>query len=165
MRKRLAIAVQLMTVLAMLLAACSSPAAPQATPQPQTVKETVIVTQEVPVVKVTEVEKIVEKAPSEYALTVLNPQGAVTAAKELAPRLPSLDGKKVAFWLSATADETYAGMGGPLYDELMKMLKDKYPAANIVSYTELPQKYSPANEVIHAITATVPDAVVVGFGG
>lgn len=163
MRKKLAIAVQMMIVLALILGACSSPAAPQATPQPQIVKETVIVTQEVPVEKV--VEKVVEKAPSEYTVTALNPQGAVTAANELAARLPSLDGKTVAFWLSATADETYAGMGGPLYDELMKSLKDKFPTANIVSYTELPQKYSPADEVITAITDKKPDAVVVGFGG
>lgn len=162
MRKKFLTAVQLMIVLAFVLGACASPAAPQA---PQVVKETVVVTQEVPVEKIVEKEKIVVQAPSEYSLTVLSPQGAIPAVAELAKRLDTLDGKTVAMWLSATPDETYAGLGQPLYDALAKLLVEKYPAINIVPYSELPEKYSPADEVIAAITEKKPDAVVVGFGG
>ena len=104
-------------------------------------------------------------AESEYTLTVLNPQGPVKKDKELAPRLSTLEGKKVAMWLSATADQLYAGKGTELYDLLEKMLKDKYPGIEIVSYRDLPMKFAPENEVIAAITKTQPDAVVAGFGG
>jgi hypothetical protein len=151
MRKKFAFAVQALLALTMILVACSTPAAPQTTPP--VIKETVVVTQEV------------EVAPSEYSVTVLNPQGAIPVAGELAPRLDTLDGKKVALWLSATPDETYAGKGAPFYDELAKLLKEKFANIEIIPYTELPMKYSPADEVIAAITAQEPDAVVVGFGG
>jgi hypothetical protein len=161
MRKKFAIAVQLMLTLAMILAACGAPAAPQATPE--VIKETVVVTQQVPVEVVKTVE--VPVAPSEYSITVLNPQGAIPFASDLAPRLDTLEGKRVALWLSATPDHTYAGQGAPLYDELAKMLKEKFATIEIIPYTDLPMKYSPADEVIAAITATEPDAVVVAFGG
>jgi len=167
MRKKIFWVVQILLVLSMLMAACSSAATPQAAdPQvatPQVVKETVVVTKEVPV-EVTK-EVVVEKPPSEVTLTVLNPQGPIEAVAELAPRLGTLDGKKVAFWLSATADETYAGQGGPFFDKLQELLKAQFPQMEVVNYTDLPMKYSPADEVIAAITATQPDAVIVGFGG
>ena len=163
MRKKFPIVVQLMITLAFILGACASPATPQV--EPQVIKETVVVTQEVPVEKIVEKEKIVVQAPSEYSLTALSPQGAIPIVADLAGRLDTLDGKTVAMWLSATADETYAGLGEPLYDELAKLLKEKFPAITIVPYSELPLKYSPADEVIAAITETKPDAVVIGFGG
>jgi ABC-type Fe3+-hydroxamate transport system substrate-binding protein len=102
---------------------------------------------------------------SEYTLTVLNPQGPVKKDKELAPRLKTLDGKKIAMWLSATPDQLYAGKGAELYDLLEKMLREKYPNTQIVHYADLPMKYTPANEVVDKIVGTHPDAVVVGFGG
>ena len=104
-------------------------------------------------------------ASSEYTLTVLNPQGSVKKDKDLAPRLNTLDGKKIAMWLSATSDQLYAGKGAELYDLLEKMLKEKYPNTQVVHYADLPMKYTPANEVVDKIVGTHPDAVVVGFGG
>jgi hypothetical protein len=168
MKKTVTWVVALVLVMSMVLSACTPAAAPINT-TPQVVKETVIVTQEVPVEVTKEVvvtkEVTVEVAPSEYSLTVLNPQGAVKHVSDLAPRLDTLDGKKVAMWLSATADELYAGRGQDLYDELAKLLTAKFPTIQIVPYSELPMKYSPADEVIAAITATEADAVIVGFGG
>ncbi len=102
---------------------------------------------------------------SEYTLTVLNPQGAVKKDKVLAPRLDTLEGKKIAMWLTATADQLYAGKGVELYDLLEKMLREKYNDIQIVRYADLPMKYSPQNEVVDAIVKTQPDAVVAGFGG
>lgn len=102
---------------------------------------------------------------AEYTLTVLNPQGPVDKVKELAPRLETLKGKKVAMWLSATSDQLFAGKGTELYDLLEKMLEDAYPGIEIVRYTDLPMKYSPEAEVVEKIVAAQPDAVVAGFGG
>lgn len=102
---------------------------------------------------------------SDTTLTVLNPQGAVEKAQDLAPRLDTLEGKKVAMWLSATPDQLYAGKGADLYFLLEEMLKEKYADIQIVSFAELPMKFMPEKEVVEAIVATQPDAVVAGFGG
>ena len=104
-------------------------------------------------------------ADTDYTLTVLNPQGPVDKGRDLAPRLGTLKGKKIAMWLSATADQVYAGKGAELYDLLEKMLKEKYADIQIVRYADLPMKFMPENEVVDAIVATQPDAVVTGFGG
>ncbi len=104
-------------------------------------------------------------AADQVSLKVLNPQGAVEAVGELAPRLSTLDGKTVALWLSATPDEVYAGMGGPFYDQLAELLKKQFPKINLIPYAKLPMKYSPADEVIAAIKATKPDGVVIALGG
>jgi len=113
-------------------------------------------------------EDAMDKNPavsSEVTLTVLNPQGNVKKDKDLAPRLDTLKGKKIAMWLSATSDQLYAGKGAELYDLLEKMFADKYPDTQIVNYADLPMKYTPENEVVDAIIKTEPDAVLVGFGG
>lgn len=102
---------------------------------------------------------------SKVALTVLNPQGHVKKDKDLAPRLDTLEGKKIAMYLSATPDQLYAGKGAELYDILEKMFKEKYPNTQVVHYAELPMKYMPENEVVDKIIAAKPDAVVIGFGG
>jgi ABC-type Fe3+-hydroxamate transport system substrate-binding protein len=102
---------------------------------------------------------------SGYTLTVLNPQGHVKKDKVLAPRLDTLEGKKIAMWLTATSDQLYAGKGAELYDLLEKMLKEKYNNIQIVRYADLPMKFMPENEVVDAIVKTQPDAVVAGFGG
>jgi len=104
-------------------------------------------------------------AEPEATLTVLSPQGAVPKKLDLAPRLDTLEGKTVAMWLSATADQVYAGKGAELYDILEKKLKDTYPGIRIVSYSELPMKFMPEQEVVDAIIKAKPDAVVAGFGG
>jgi hypothetical protein len=100
-----------------------------------------------------------------YTLTVLNPQGSVKKDRVLAPRLDTLEGKKVAMWLSATPDQIYAGKGAELYSLLEKMLREKYADIQIVRFVDLPMKFMPENEVVEAIVATQPDAVVAGFGG
>jgi len=102
---------------------------------------------------------------SEYTLTVLNPQGHVKKDKVLSPRLDTLEGKKIAMWLTATPDQLYAGKGAELYDLLEKMLKEKYTDIQIVSYADLPMKFMPEKEVVDAIVKTQPDAVVAAFGG
>jgi hypothetical protein len=102
---------------------------------------------------------------SSVTLTVLNPQGPVKKNRELAPRLGTLKGKKIALWLSATRGQLYAGKGAELYDLLEKMLKEKYPDIRIVPYMALPMKFSPENEVVAAIEKTRPDGVVAAFGG
>ena len=104
-------------------------------------------------------------ADSDYTLTVLNPQGPVEKGRDLAPRLETLQGKKIAMWLSATPDQLFAGKGAELYDLLEKLLKESYPDTEIVHYAELPMKFAPENEVLEEIIATDPDAVVAGFGG
>ena len=106
-----------------------------------------------------------QAASSEFTLTVLNPQGLVKKDKVLAPRLDTLEGKKIAMWLSATEKEVYAGRGFELYDLLEKKLKEKYSDIQIVSYSDLPMKWMPQNEVVDAIVKSQPDAVVTGFGG
>ena len=106
-----------------------------------------------------------QAAASGYTLTVLNPQGPVKKDKDLAPRLETLEGKKVAMWLSATEDQLFAGKGAELYDILEKMLKERYPDIEIVPFRDLPMKFAPEGEVVTAITDSQPDAVVAGFGG
>jgi len=101
----------------------------------------------------------------DYTLTVLNPQGSVKKDRLLAPRLDTLEGKKVAMWLSATPDQIYAGKGAELYVLLEEMLRGKYADIQIVRFVDLPMKFMPENEVVQAIVATQPDAVVAGFGG
>ena len=102
---------------------------------------------------------------SGYTLTVLNPQGHVKKDKVLSPRLDTLEGKKIAMWLTATPDQLYAGKGAELFDLFEKMLKEKYSNIQIVRYADLPMKFMPENEVVDAIVKTQPDAVVAGFGG
>jgi hypothetical protein len=104
-------------------------------------------------------------APPENILTVLSPQGSVAKAKDLAPRLDALEGKKIAMWFSATPDQFYAGKGAVLFDELSGMLQKEFPGIQIVSYDKLPMKFAPTDEIVEAITGVQPDGVVIGFGG
>jgi ABC-type Fe3+-hydroxamate transport system substrate-binding protein len=102
---------------------------------------------------------------ADYMMTVLNPQGPVDSVKDLAPRLGTLKGKKIAMWLSATPDQLFAGKGTELFDRLEKMLRDAYPGIDIVPYKDLPMKFAPENEIVEKIVAARPDGVVAGFGG
>jgi hypothetical protein len=45
------------------------------------------------------------------------------------------------------------------------MLRERYAGIQIVRFVNLPMKFMPENEVVEAIVATQPDAVVAGFGG
>lgn len=161
-------------LLASFLAGC----APAATPE--VIKETVEVTREVPVtVEVTKevpvtvevTKEVVKEVPASEAATsstelkVLNPQGPIQAVNDLPPRLGTLDGKKIALWLSAPPDQLYAGKGGAFYDRLAELLKEQFPTVELISYNDLPMKYSPAGEVIDAIKAAQPDGLIVAPGG
>ena len=106
-----------------------------------------------------------QKTKASYTLTVLNPQGPVKKGRDLAPRLGTLNEKKIAMWLSSTPDQTYAGRGAELYDGLSKMLKEKFPGIRIIPYSDLPMKFTPEQEVVAAIAAKQPDAVIAAFGG
>lgn len=97
------------------------------------------------------------------SLTVYNPSGTIEVQHELAPRLPDLNGKRIAMWLSG--NEYGTGKSDVLYDALAAELKAKYPNAIILPYTQFPIKYSPAPEVLKAILDAKPDAVIVGAGG
>jgi len=138
--KRTWIAVTLVAILAML-PACNSPSSQEAADEKESTES------------------------SGYTLTVLNPQGHVKKDKVLSPRLDTIEGKKIAMWLTATPDQLYAGKGAELYDLLEKMLKEKYTDIQIVRYADLPMKFMPEKEVVDAIVKTQPDAVVAGFGG
>jgi len=146
-RKRIWFVAALM-VMPVLLAAFITPSALPLETAQQTGKQKKAITKQTPV-----------------TLTVLNPQGSVQKNRDLAPRLGTLDGKKVALWLSATPDQVYAGKGAELYDLLAKMLKEKFADIKIVPYADLPMKFAPENEVVTAIAAAKPDAVVAAFGG
>lgn len=104
-------------------------------------------------------------APATETLTVMVPQGTVGVQKELSPRLSTLDGKRVALWLSATADETYAGKGEDYFNKMAELLKKQFPKVEIISFDKMPRKYSPADEVLKGITDQKPDAVVIALGG
>jgi hypothetical protein len=138
--KRTWIAVTLVAILAML-PACNGPSSQEAADEKESTES------------------------SGYTLTVLNPQGHVKKDKVLSPRLDTLEGKKIAMWLTATPDQLYAGRGFELFDLLEKMLKEKYADIQIVSFADLPMKFMPEKEVVDAIVKTQPDAVVAGFGG
>ncbi len=96
-------------------------------------------------------------------LTVYNPAGNIQVTKELAPRLATLNGKRIALWQSGIGFGT--GRGDVLYTELAKEIKARYPQATVIPYEQLPTKYSPEDEVLKALLDAKPDAVVVGAGG
>ncbi|MBP1609187.1 MAG: hypothetical protein H6Q04_1422 [Acidobacteria bacterium] len=114
---------------------------------------------------ITEAAQARKVGAGKVGVTVLNPQGPVKKRQELAPRLETLKGKKIALWLSATPDQVYAGKGAELYDLLETMLKEKIAGIQIVPYKALPMKFMPEKEVIAAIQNAEPDAVVTAFGG
>lgn len=110
----------------------------------------------------------VQAAPSPQAasvsLTVLNPQGNVPVVNKYAPRLSTLDGKKVGLWLMLPSTYEFQPAGLAFYDEIAAMMKKQFPNVTIV----MPKDFSSnAPEVASAnvITATKVDAAVIGIGG
>lgn len=102
---------------------------------------------------------------SKVTLTVLNPQGTVPYGKDLAPRLKTLDGKKVALWLSASSEELYAGKGEVFYNRLSELLTKQFPKIEIIPPSKLPLKYSPAEDILKALKDNQAEAVVIALGG
>lgn len=161
MKRMVTWVVAVLVAMPAMLSASTAPSALPIEATQEVVKQKKAVVKEAP----TPATKQARAAASKYTLTVLSPQGSVKKGRDLAPRLGTLEGKKVAMWLSSTRDQLYAGKGAELYDLLAKMLKEKFANIKIVPYTDLPMKFAPDKEVIAAITAIQPDAVVAGFGG
>jgi len=97
------------------------------------------------------------------SLTVLNPQGAVPVVNKLAPRLSTLDGKKVALYLMLPSTYEFQLAGVPFYNKMAEMLKKQFPTIELV----MPDKLDNAPEVkaADAITETKANAAILGIGG
>jgi hypothetical protein len=110
----------------------------------------------------------VQAAPSSQAasvsLTVLNPQGNVPVVGKFAPRLSTLDGKRVGLWLMLPNTFEFQPAGFAFYDEIAAMMKKQFPNVTLV----MPKEFSsnlPEIASTVAITSTKVDAVVLGIGG
>ncbi len=110
----------------------------------------------------------VQAAPPDQAasvsLTVLNPQGNIPVVNKFAPRLSTLDGKKVGLWLMLPSTFEFQPAGFAFYDEIAAMMKKQFPNVTLV----MPKEFSSnAPEVTSAkvITETKVDAAVIGIGG
>lgn len=109
-----------------------------------------------------------QAAPPQQAATVslavLNPQGAVPVVNKFAPRLSTLDGKKVGLWLMLPSTFEFQPAGNAFFDEIAALMKKQFPNVTLV----MPKDFSSnAPEVASAnvITATKVDAAVLGIGG
>lgn len=96
-------------------------------------------------------------------LTVLNPAAIIDAPRALAPRPTTLAGKTVALWLSSN-DPLY-GHGEAVLAAIGEALRQEFPGVRIIPPEELPLTYKPEDDVLAAILAKSPDAVVGGVGG
>ena len=96
-------------------------------------------------------------------LTVLNPAAVIDAPHELAPRPATLDGKTVALWLSS--DDPLYGHGKAVLEAIGEALRQRYPGVRIIPPEQLPVTYKPEDDVLTAILANDPDAVIGGVGG
>ena len=109
-----------------------------------------------------------QAAPPQQAasvsLTVLNPQGTIPVVNKFAPRLSTLDGKKVGLWLMLPSTYEFQPAGNAFFDEIAALMKKQFPNVTLV----MPKEFSSnAPEVTSAnvITATKVDAAVLGIGG
>ena len=138
-----------MVLLVSILSACG------ATPEPQTVVETVVVEKEVPV-EVTRIVEVPAEAPAAagpVTLEVLNPTGVIEITKAPAPRLADLSDKTICLmWGSGLF------RGTETFPVLEEMLKERFPTAKIVPYTEMAAGMS-------AVQEKGCDAVINGNGG
>jgi hypothetical protein len=97
---------------------------------------------------------------SPVTLKVLNPTGATEITELFTPRLADLNGKTVC--------EVNAGWEGDRTLTLVgELLKQLFPAVNIVSYTEFPGSRNDADhpKIMELVKKFKCDAIVVGNGG
>lgn len=157
-----------MMLLASSIAACGS------TPEPVTIIETVTVEKEVPVtVEVekevpVEVTRIVEvpsgaaepaqaEATGPVTLEVFNPVGPTNVTEVYAPRLDTLEGKKICM---LSNDSWQAQRTLPVLEEL---LENEFPTAELIPFTEFPRGTVVEQQATADLVAEMGcDAVIMG---
>ncbi len=92
-------------------------------------------------------------------LRVYNPSSAVEATQAPAPRLSSLRGKKIGF--------LWNGMfrGDDVFPVLQRLLKERFPDANVLDYRDLPSNHPDAETIGKVAKEKGVDAVIGGMGG
>lgn len=92
-------------------------------------------------------------------LEVLNPCGAVVSSKAAyAPRLPDLDGKTICLL------SNQLGEADRIFPAIRESLQKRYPTANIVPYSEMPQGGDriDSEAIVAAVKSQGGQAVIVG---
>lgn len=98
-------------------------------------------------------------AATTVTLKVLNPQGAVPATGKLAPRLSTLDGKRVVLWLLLPNTFEFQPAGKAFFASISEQLKKQFPKATLIDVNTF-------NETgLEEIQKQKPDAVILGVGG
>ena len=90
-------------------------------------------------------------------LEVYNPTGAIEVTRSFAPRLGTLEGKTI----GQVGNSWEAARTHPL---IRQLLEQKYPTANIIPHTEMPD-YTDPDLVAQAIREKHCDAIIVGNPG
>jgi len=98
------------------------------------------------------------------SLTVLNPQGTIPVVNQFAPRLSTLDGKKVGLWLLLPNTFEFQPAGYAFYDEVAALMKKQFPNVTFVMPKEFASNAPDLTSAV-AITTTKVDAAVLGIGG
>lgn len=98
-------------------------------------------------------------AADTVTIKVLNPQGAVPATGKLAPRLSTLDGKRVVNYLLLPNTFEFQPAGKAFFASISEQLKKQFPKVTIVDVNSF-------NETgLEDIQKEKPDAVILGVGG
>ena len=83
---------------------------------------------------------------------------------KLAPRLSSLDGKKVALWLMLPNTFEFQPAGKAFYERTAELLKKQFPNVTLIMPDKL-ENSSDAAKSLAGIKEAKPDAALLGMGG